>query len=85
MGDNIVRVFDTVTFGLIETMTVGKSPVNSVFRPDGRYAYVTNSQSGSISVINAETWRVEKTIDVGGAPFGIYLFDPINGVMAGSR
>ncbi len=85
MGDDIVKVFDTRTFALIETVTVGKSPVNSAFRPDGRYVYVTNSKSGSVSVINAETWRVEKTIDLGGAPFGIYLFDPMNGVMAGSR
>lgn len=85
MGDSIVKVFKADTFRDIKTLQVGKSPVNAVFRPDGRYAYVTNRRSGTVSVIDTERWEVVKTLTVGGNPFGIYLFDPTLGQMAGNR
>ncbi len=85
LGDSVVKVFEVDTFREVKTLQVGKSPVNSVFRPDGRYAYVTNRQSGTVSVIDAERWEVVKTLTVGGHPFGIYLFDPTQGQMAGNR
>ncbi len=59
--------------------------MNSVFNADGRYAYVTNWGSDTVSVIDAARWEVVKTIKVGSHPFGIYLFDPSQGSMAGNR
>ena len=69
----------------MKTIKVGKSPVNTAFGPDGQYAYVTNLASGTVSVIDMEKLEVAKTIEVGSKPFGIYLFDPRRGEMAGNR
>jgi YVTN family beta-propeller protein len=85
IGDSVVKVFETATFREVKTLQVGESPVNSAFHPDGRYAYVTNRQSGTVSVIATDRWEVVKTLTVGGSPFGIYLFDPTQGQMAGNR
>ncbi len=85
IGDDVIKVFEADTFQEVTTLKVGKSPVNSVFHPDGRYTYVTNRQSGTVSVIDVERWEVVKTLTVGGNPFGIYLFDPTQGQMAGNR
>lgn len=85
MGDKIVKVFETETFREVKTIEVGQSPVNSAFRRDGRYAYVTNRLSGTVSVIDTLNWTVAKTLKVGERPFGIYLFDPARGEMAGDR
>lgn len=85
MGDDVVKVFEADTFQEVKTIKVGKSPVNAAFRPDGRYGYVTNQLSGAVSVIDTEGWNVAKTLKVGDKPFGIYLFDPAKGQMAGNR
>lgn len=37
------------------------------------------------SVIDMEGLEVAKTLEVGGKPFGIYVFDPSRGEMAGNR
>ncbi len=85
IGESFVKVFDAGTFEEVKTIEVGRSPVNSVFDADGRYAYVTNWGSDTVSVIDAARWEVVKTIKVGSHPFGIYLFDPSQGSMAGNR
>ncbi len=59
--------------------------MNSIFEPSGQYAYVTNRQSNSVSIIDTELWEEVKTIKVGANPFGIYLFNPSLGTMAGNR
>ncbi|MEE9291224.1 MAG: YncE family protein, partial [Alphaproteobacteria bacterium] len=47
--------------------------------------YVTNRQSNSVSIIDTVPWEEIKTIKVGTHPFGIYLFNPSQGTMAGNR
>ena len=84
-GESFVKIFDAVSLQEVKTIPVGRSPVNAVFDPDERYAYVTNWGSHSVSVIDVERWEVVKTIKVGRNPFGIYLFDPSEGRMAGNR
>ena len=85
LGESFLKVFDADSFREIKTIPVGQSPVNSIFEPGGRYAYVTNRQSKSVSVIDTERWEEVKTIKVGTHPFGIYLFNPNQGTMAGNR
>ena len=85
IGQSFLKVFDADSFGEIKTIQVGQSPVNSIFEPGGRYAYVTNRQSNSVSIIDTVPWEEIKTIKVGTHPFGIYLFNPSQGTMAGNR
>ena len=73
------------SFREIKTIRVGQSPVTAIVAPSGRYAYVTNRQSNSVSIIDTELWEEIKTIKVGTNPFGIYLFNPGFGTMAGNR
>ncbi|WP_158515432.1 beta-propeller fold lactonase family protein, partial [Kitasatospora sp. MBT63] len=47
---------------------VGKVPQNVTVLPDGKHAYVTNSSSKSVSVIDTATKAVVKTIPVGSVP-----------------
>ncbi|MCZ6848334.1 MAG: hypothetical protein O7F75_05750, partial [Alphaproteobacteria bacterium] len=85
IGENFLKVFDANSHREIKTIQVGQSPVNSIFEPGGRYAYVANRQSNSVSVIDTKLWEEIKTIKVGTHPFGIYLFNPSQGTMAGNR
>src|SRR6218665_1103065 len=61
LGDN-----DTVT----KTITVGSYPYEVAVTPNGSTAYVTNYNSGSVSVIDTVTGTVTKTITVGSYPVG---------------
>lgn len=85
IGESFVKVLDAVTLKEVKTIEVGRNPVNAIFESGGRYAYVTNWGSNTVSVIDVKSWEVVKTIDVGTNPFGIYLFDPGQGKMAGNR
>jgi uncharacterized repeat protein (TIGR01451 family) len=49
---------------------VGANPVWIAIVPDGKYAYVTNGGSGSVSVIATKTNTVIATITVNTGPFG---------------
>ena len=53
------------------TIAVGAGPTGVAFLPDGSRAYVTNSSSNSVSVIDTATWTVAATISVSGNPTGI--------------
>ena len=52
----------------LTTISVGKNPTSVVFSPDGKYAYVANSGSGTVSVINVSSNSVITTINVGADP-----------------
>ena len=85
LGEEFLKIFAAESLAEIKTIQVGQSPVNSIVEPRGRYAFVTNRQSNSVSVIDTELWEEIKTIKVGTNPFGIYLFNPGLGTMAGNR
>ncbi|WFB09936.1 beta-propeller fold lactonase family protein [Streptomyces sp. LX-29] len=53
------------------TVTVGTGPASIAFRPDGLRAYVTNSGSGTVSVIDPATNTVSATVTVGTGPWGV--------------
>jgi len=59
-----VGFFSTVT----GTIAVGTTPRRAAFTPDGTRAYVTNSGSGSVSVIDTTSSTVTGTIPVGTGP-----------------
>lgn len=67
----------------LTTIKVGKNPTSIVFSPDGESAYVVNSGSGTVSVINVSSNSVIKTINVGAdpgpisiTPNGKYIYVP---------
>lgn len=53
------------------TIPVGLSPIGSAVAPDGRFAYIANAGSNSVSVINTASNTVVKVIPVGAGPIGI--------------
>lgn len=60
-----VAVIDTATNAVLTSITVGQRPEDVDFTADGQYAYVTNSDSATVSVINVSTLSVVATIPVG--------------------
>ena len=57
----------------VAEVPVGDEPRCIAITPDNKKAYVTNALSGSVSVIDAATYKVLKTISVGTEPFGCAL------------
>ena len=55
------------------TISVGVSPMEIAITSDDSTAYVTNYESGNISVIDLATNLVTNTISVGSSPWGIAL------------
>jgi serine/threonine-protein kinase len=45
-------VFDTKTFAITSRVQVGRSPTSVAVAPNGRQAYVTNLDDGTVTVIN---------------------------------
>ncbi len=74
--NNSVTAFDVVTRARYAEIPVGTSPRSLALAPDGRL-WVTNVESGTISIINTRTRNVATTVRVasGSRPFGI-VFDP---------
>ncbi len=57
----------------VAEIPVGREPSCVAITPDDAKVYVTNIVSGTVSVINAATRQVVKTIKVGTEPFGCAL------------
>jgi YVTN family beta-propeller protein len=64
-------VIDTNTLMVIATIPVGKNPRDIIWAPDGRFAYVVNEDSNTVSVIDARTNQVTATIPTGASPSSI--------------
>src|SRR6266702_4377883 len=60
-------------FQKVAEITVGDDPQCVALTPDNKKAYVTNSASGTVSVIDAQTYQVIDTLEVGTEPFGCAL------------
>ena len=59
---------------------VGRDPDGVAVNPRTHTIYVTNTTSGTVSVINAKTNTVSKTIKVGRNPWGIAVI-PLTGTV----
>lgn len=72
-----VAVIDTSTDTVIGQVAVGTRPEEIDFTPDGAYAFVTNSSSGSVSVIRVADLTVVRTTSVGAEeatyPYGVVV------------
>ena len=53
------------------TVTVGSYPFGVAVTPNGAYAYVTNQDTNSVSVISTSSNTVTETVTVGSGPFGV--------------
>jgi len=51
---------------VVKLLDVGANPRGVVFSPSGEFAYVANALDDTVSVIDAGTWEVVATIDLGG-------------------
>ena len=55
------------------TIAVGEKPEHAAISPDGRRVYVSNSGSGTVSVIDAASGEVVTTVQVGKTPGAILV------------
>ncbi len=63
-GSNTVTVLDLVYLRQDRTLQVGTNPTNLAANPVRNEIYVVNTQSGTVSVIDAEANRIVATIPV---------------------
>lgn len=63
-----VKVLDTSTNSVVDTIDVGKAPVGVAVAAGGELVYVANSGEDTVSIIDAETDAVEGTVEVGSQP-----------------
>lgn len=54
------------------SIPVGNGPAEVTFTKDGKYAFVANGASGTVTVIDVATKTVAKTIPVGAGPVGAW-------------
>jgi YVTN family beta-propeller protein len=66
-------VISTQTSAVVKTIPVGTRPHDIVISSDGRYAFVANTGSNDISVINLLNQEPVERIPVGRGPRGITL------------
>ncbi len=67
-----VLVYDATTFALKKTIPVGMEPAEVTMSANGKYAFVANGMSNSVTVINVADKSVAKTIPVGEDPVGAW-------------
>jgi YVTN family beta-propeller protein len=74
LGNGAVSVFERIgdTFTFAALIPVGRRPLQCEVTRDGRFLYVCNQGSGTVSVINTAALSVTATIDsVGPQPHGV--------------
>jgi YVTN family beta-propeller protein len=67
-----VLVLDPATLETKATIAVGDAPAEVTFSPDGSHAFVANTGSDSVSVIDVASKTVVETIQVGDTPVGAW-------------
>jgi YVTN family beta-propeller protein len=71
-GFNEVAVFDT-TNTVVATVPVGAFPASVAITANGTFAYVTNQNDNTVSVINTAANTVVATVPVGPGPYGVAI------------
>ncbi|MBI4562233.1 MAG: hypothetical protein HY724_09330 [Candidatus Rokubacteria bacterium] len=63
-----MALMDVAGQRISDRILVGQGPHGIAFTPEGKHAYVTNSDSDDVSVIDVTELKVIQTIPVGKAP-----------------
>jgi YVTN family beta-propeller protein len=75
---DLVTVIDTRTQAVAATIVVGSGPLEVSFSEDSAHAYVANSGSSTVSVINTASQTVVNTITgVGSYPIGVSVMGTV--------
>ncbi len=72
VDEGTVLVLDAMTLETKQSIRVGRVPAEVTFSPDGRYAFVANGTSNDVTVIDAVTKAIVKTIPVDAEPVGAW-------------
>jgi len=67
-GEGAVALLDLASHQVGVRIPAGQGPHGIAFTPDGKHAYVTNSDSDDVTVIDVAELKVIQTIPVGKAP-----------------
>ena len=70
---------------LVKKIRVGYNPVGCVMTSEGKYVYVANSVSNSISKIDTATLKVVSTIQMNGSPVWVAICKPAKKVCVTAR
>ncbi|HEX4886748.1 MAG TPA: hypothetical protein VFV37_01765 [Luteibaculaceae bacterium] len=67
-----VRIYRTSDWSRMANIAVGAGLSEVTFSPDGNYATASNTESGTVTLINARTKTVIQTLSVGDDPVGAW-------------
>ena len=72
-----LNVIDTASPRLLKVVALpaGSRPMKVAVSPDGRWVYTSNGRAGTVSVLDAHTYRLVHSIKVGTRPWGL-AFSP---------
>ena len=68
---NSVTVFDAATRKLLATVEVGAVPVGIQMTPDGKRAFVANTNANQVTVLDVPGRKVLRTFTTGTEPDGM--------------
>jgi YVTN family beta-propeller protein len=68
-----VSVFDTHSYQLLETITVGTRPWGIGISPDGKFLFSANGPSNDVSVVDLKTNQEIARVKAGAGPWGIAI------------
>ena len=66
-------VVETKTLQEIAGIPTGQGPSGVAATPDGRFLLVANTESDTITILDAATWRIVAQVPVGGFPTDVAL------------
>ena len=64
-GDDAVQFVETATGKIVHTLAVADEPYGIVTTRDGKFAYVTHDNPGTVSEIDVASRKVTRTVAVG--------------------
>jgi YVTN family beta-propeller protein len=68
MGSDYIAEVDPANGNVVRKVVAGNGTHNFLVSPDGKTLYVTNRVAGTISVLDADTLDVQKTLQAPGGP-----------------
>lgn len=68
-----ISVFDSHSYGLLDTIRVGTRPWGIGISPDGKFLFAANGPSNDVSVVDLKTDKEVSRIKAGLSPWGIAI------------